>query len=191
MHMRPYFLSQNPSSRAINKFVKDAGEDLEDILDLAEADENGRIGKHARMIVPDVRKIISEFVKNQSQPLKKDFPNMAEGMQAHQQYDVEGKAKTGDTQEPIDSEGNRVGSWTRVEDVTGEEGNQASFPVKVEDEMSQEEEGGDVREYKMPFFANALQKAQINLILKMDDDEREEVLKSMDDIDILNYFKEA
>jgi len=59
-HMRPHRLGPNPSTKAIRKFVREVGDDLVDsILDLAHADELGRIPSSSD--IPDLRKKIDEI----------------------------------------------------------------------------------------------------------------------------------
>lgn len=56
LHMRPHRMDSS-SSKAIRKFIRDAGDNLENVLDLAEADQLGREGV-SKADIPDLREKI-------------------------------------------------------------------------------------------------------------------------------------
>jgi poly(A) polymerase len=56
LHMRPHRMDVS-SSKAIRKFIRDAGDNLENVLDLAEADQLGREGI-SKADIPDLRERI-------------------------------------------------------------------------------------------------------------------------------------
>lgn len=58
-HMRPHLLLKNPTHKAIKKFLLKCGDDLEDILELCEADCFGKLPFHNS--VPKLREVIKEY----------------------------------------------------------------------------------------------------------------------------------
>lgn len=78
-HMRPHHLGEGGSTKAIRKFVREVGDDLvESILDLARADELGRIPSSEN--IPDLKKKIDE-IKKQIQIKKEPVLNGKEIME--------------------------------------------------------------------------------------------------------------
>ena len=68
-HMRPHFLPEDPSPKALRRFIKDVGDELVDaILDLAHADALGRIP--SRSEIPDLRERIDKVRKEAPTPKK-------------------------------------------------------------------------------------------------------------------------
>jgi len=69
-HMRPLFLMNNgPNGKAVRRFIRDAGDLLDDILDLAEADANGSLP--VKNHIPELRKKIVEINSSPNKPSNK------------------------------------------------------------------------------------------------------------------------
>lgn len=71
-HMRPHQLGKNPSTKALRKFVREVGDETVDsILDLAEADELGKIP--STKDVPELRKKIDKIREESKEaPISKE-----------------------------------------------------------------------------------------------------------------------
>jgi hypothetical protein len=67
--MRPHRLPDNPTSKALRRFIKDVGEELVDaVLDLAHADSLGRIP--SKSDIPDLREKINQVQRYAPAPKK-------------------------------------------------------------------------------------------------------------------------
>jgi tRNA nucleotidyltransferase/poly(A) polymerase len=74
LHMRPLFLSNNGlNGKAIRRFMREADDLLDDILDLAEADAKGSLP--VKNHIPELREKISEIILSPNKPSQKAILN--------------------------------------------------------------------------------------------------------------------
>ncbi|MDB4330322.1 HD domain-containing protein [bacterium] len=68
-HLRPHQLANKPNSKSIKKFLKDMGEELEDVLEMAHADGLGRIP--SKSDIPKLKEKIEEVLEMDKADIKR------------------------------------------------------------------------------------------------------------------------